>query len=255
MMEKRNQHIHPRVIVFLLLDGSGAINTIKFKYDQYIGDPINLVRIFNHKEADEMVITSKTASKVGIDFKVLGDIAASARFPLSYCGGVSSLEDASRIIQLGYEKVSLNSTYSPQLTTRIAKEFGTSCVSVSIDVKKSLIGSYRRFQHTTEKTQTLNIKEFAIEAESAGAGELIINMVDKDGTYSGYDIDFVRDLTDHIGIPIVICGGARNLVDMKKASDAGCSAFGASSMFVFFGAERGVLPTYPSFDELQQALR
>ena len=103
--------IHPRVIVNLLIDGTSAINTINFQYDEYLGDPVNLVKIFNAKEVDEMIIASKSSSKDGIDFDLLGDIASNARFPISYVGGIESLEDASRIIQLGYEKISLCSMF------------------------------------------------------------------------------------------------------------------------------------------------
>ena len=144
MHKNRLKKIHPRVIVNILIENSSAINTVKYKFDQYLGDPINLVRIFNDKEVDEIIISSKTASKKGIDLELLNDIASNARFPISYVGGIKSIDNAAEIIKLGYEKISLCSSYRPSLLKEISDRFGSSSVSVSIDLKKDFFGNYKK---------------------------------------------------------------------------------------------------------------
>lgn len=254
MEPKRSSKIHPRVIVNLLIDGASAINTINFQYDEYLGDPVNLVKIFNAKEVDEMIIASKSSSKDGIDYDLLGDIASNARFPISYVGGIETLQDASRIIQLGYEKISLCSSYSPQLLNEIASNLGSSAVSVSIDLKKQASGNYVQFKNKFNKTFPINLEDRFKEIEKNGGGEIILNYIDKDGSYSDYDLTH-SNMLKKISIPVVINHGANSVNSMKNAYIHGYSAFSACSIFVFYGAEKGVLPSFPEFQVLQSSLK
>ena len=254
MLNNRFNKVHPRVIVNLLLENSSAVNTVKYKFDQYLGDPLNLVKIFNDKEVDEMIISSKTASKNGINFELLNDIASNSRFPLSYVGGIKTIDDAKKIIRLGYEKISLCSTYSPSLLQQIAGEFGSSAISVSIDLKKDFFGNYKRYNNYLNKYEPINIEKFCKDINENGAGELILNYIDRDGTYLGYDMTHIHAIKDNINIPVIINNGCAGIESMTDAKNSGFDAFSATSIFVFYGEEKGILPSFIDFKILQEKL-
>jgi imidazole glycerol-phosphate synthase subunit HisF len=246
----------PRVIPVLLLRNAGLVKTQKFKDPKYVGDPINAVKIFNEKEVDELVFLDITATKEAkkINYKLLHEIATECFMPLCYGGGVSSVEDIKNIISTGVEKVAINSAavQNPILIRKAADIFGSSTIVVSIDVKKNIWGKKNVYTHAGTKNSGLDPIKFAVEMNKMGAGEILLNSVDKDGLMSGYDLELIEKISKEVDIPVIACGGAGSLNDLKPAVEVGASALAAGSMFVFHGKHRAVLINYPSQKELQQ---
>ncbi len=250
--------IRPRVIPALLLKGQGLVKTVKFKDPKYLGDPINIVRIFNDKEVDELIFLDITATneKRRPPFEALSKITSECFMPLGYGGGIRSLEDVRTLLGLGVEKVILNTAAveMPELVTEAAAYAGSQAVVISIDVKRSLLGKYEVFTHSGLQGTGLDVVRHAQEMERRGAGELFVNSIDRDGTMQGYDLDLVRRVAQAVNIPVVACGGAGKVEHLAEAIWAGASAAAAGSMFVFQGPLRGVLISYPSQEELRRAL-
>lgn len=245
----------PRVIPCLLLRNLGLVKTIKFKDPKYLGDPINIVRIFNDKEVDELVFLdiTVTVENKGLPFKLLEKVAGEAFMPLGYGGGIRNPGDVKTILGLGFEKVIIN-TYAvenPSFVSEAANFAGSQSVVVSIDVKRNFQGKYGVFTRSGMQATGLDPVKFAVEMEKRGAGELLLNSIDRDGTMQGYDLELVKRVTDVVGIPVVACGGAAKVQDLADAvKHGGASAAAAGSMFVFQGPHRAVLISYPTSQEL-----
>lgn len=247
--------IRPRVIPALLLKGQGLVKTIKFKDPKYLGDPINVVKIFNEKGVDEIVLLDITATPEnrGPKFDMLKDIASEAFIPLAYGGGIRSMEDIRKLLSIGIEKLIMNTSAveTPSLLREVADHAGSQAVVASIDVKKNFLGKYEVFTHCGQKKTGLDPVKHAVEMEKMGVGEIIINSIDRDGTMQGYDVDLVRKVADAVHVPVVACGGAGNLSHVAEVIKEGhASAAAAGSIFVFQGPLRGVLINYPSQKEL-----
>ena len=245
----------PRIIPILLLRNKGLVKTVKFKDPKYVGDPINAVRIFNEKEVDELVFLDITATgeKRKPNFEYIEKIASECFMPLCYGGGIVSLDDIRTVVNLGVEKVSLNSSayLNPILIKEAANEFGSSTIVVSIDVKRKWGGKYVVALNNGKVLTRKDPIEYVKLMEDMNAGEILLNSVDNDGIMNGYDLDLIRNVTNTVKIPVVACGGARILTDFKSAINAGASAVAAGSMFVFQGKLRAVLISYPSQKELK----
>lgn len=244
-----------RVIPVLLCNLEGSIvKTQKFKNPIYVGDPVNAVKIFNDKEVDELIFLDITATAQGRkpNLRYIAEIATEAFMPLCYGGGLSNLEDIRAVIKAGIEKVSVNSALEkdPDLISRAADVLGSSSTVASIDVKKDFWGKYRVVVRNSSKSLSMPVLEFAQIMEQKGAGEIVLNSVDRDGMMEGFDLDLIRDVSRSVGIPVIASGGAGNLAHLKQAIDAGASAVAAGSMFVFQGKHRAVLISYPSQTEL-----
>ena len=240
-----------RIIPALLLMNEGLYKTIQFKNPKYVGDPINTVKIFNEKGADEIVVLDIAASKEKkqIDFKKITEIAGEAFMPMAYGGGVKTLEDAQRIFDAGYEKVVLNTSAAenPSLVSEIAKVYGSQSAVVSIDAKPNWLGKYKVYTQSGTKNIGKSPDEYAKEMENAGAGEMIINAINKDGTWEGYDLTLIKIVSEAVKVPVIACGGAANMEDLKKAiSEGGASAVSAGSMFVYQKKGMGVLISFPA---------
>lgn len=239
-----------RIIPVLLLKDDGLIKTTRFKDPVYIGDPLNIVKIFNDKEVDEIVLLDIMATrykrKPSIDR--IFEIASECFMPFAYGGGVSELGEIKEILQSGAEKVVINSSafLNPELITEASRQFGSQSIVVSIDVKKNMFGRYDVFiEGGTRNTKTDPVK-FAVEMERRGAGEIFLNSIDKDGTCTGYDIFLIKQVARAVEVPVIACGGARNVDDFKEAVNiAGASAVSAGSMFVFQGPHKAVLVSFP----------
>lgn len=247
-----------RVIPALLLHGRGFVKTVRFRKPAYLGDPVNIVRIFNEKEVDEIVILDILATRQnrGPNFELLADIAGECFMPLAYGGGVRTVEDFRRLTSLGFEKVCVNTSAmeDPELVRAAAERFGRSTVIVSIDVKERLLGKYTVHVRGGERRTGIHPIEAAQRAEENGAGELLVNSINRDGTMRGYDLKLVRQLADAVSIPVVACGGAATVQDLRDAVAIGrASAVAAGSMFVFHGPHRAVLINMPTAGELEQA--
>jgi imidazole glycerol-phosphate synthase subunit HisF len=250
--------MRPRVIPVLLLRGRGLVKTVRFKDSTYLGDPINVVKIFNDKEVDELVFLDimATPEKRRPPFDYLAEIASECFMPLGYGGGVRSLDDVKTILSVGIEKVAINSyaVENPQFVRQVAERLGSQSVVVSIDVKKNMLGRYQVMTQGGRKMTNLDPVAFAVQMAEAGAGEILLNSVDRDGTYQGYDLDLVKRVAGAVDIPVVACGGARDVADLARAvHEGGASAAAAGSMFVFTGRHRAVLISYPTERELRAA--
>lgn len=251
--------LRPRIIPTLLVHDGGLVKTIGFKDPKYVGDPINAVKIFNEKEADELVVLDIDATAKGHapDYRMIANLAAECRMPLCYGGGVSTVEQAEKIISLGVEKVALSAAAiaRPALLTEIAERVGRQSVVAIIDVKPRSGGLFRKGGYevvTLNATRTHNMPplDLAETLARAGAGEIVINSVDRDGTMTGYDLELAAAMRERIDIPMTVLGGAGSLDDIS-ALLATCGTVGASagSLFVFKGRLRAVLINYPDSDK------
>lgn len=245
-----------RVIPVLLLKGRGLVKTKKFADPVYLGDPINIVKIFNEKEVDELLIVDITSSaeKKPFNLPLIKEIVSEAFMPVGYGGGVTTVAEAKELFRSGIEKISLNSaTFSnPNIVNEIANFAGNQSVIVSIDVKKNIFGKYVVYTNCGKVKVATDPVKHAIEMVKLGAGEILINSIDKDGTMAGYDLEIINKISTSVDVPVIACGGAKDLSDFKKAIDHGASAVAAGSMFVFQGIHKAVLISYPSSQELKK---
>lgn len=233
------------------------VKTIKFKKYNYIGDPINTVRIFNELEVDELMFFDIFASKENrnINFKILQDIANECFMPLSYGGNIKSLEEAKRIFQIGFEKVVINSNAfnNLKLIEEIANYFGNQSVVGSIDIKKTLLGGEKIFSHHGSKKQKFDIFNWAKELEKSGIGELLVTSIDREGTWEGYDIELIKSITQNIQVPVIANGGCGKIEDIIEVVDkANASACALGSMVVYQKKGMGVLVNFPDKRKLEK---
>ena len=247
-----------RVIPALLIQKGGLVKSVKFKDHKYVGDPINAVKIFNEKEVDEMVILdiSATAEKRPPNIHQIKELAGEAFMPLGYGGGITKLEEITALIKAGVEKVVLNSAayYNPTLISDGAKYIGSQSIVVSVDVKKNMWGKYKVFTQNGTKNTNIDPTDYVRQMEQAGTGEILLNAIDKDGTFEGYDVELIEKICASISIPVVAIGGAASVSDFANAVQHGASAVSAGSMFVFQRPHRAVLISYPSQKELKEKL-
>lgn len=246
-----------RVIPCLLLQNHGLVKTVRFKDPKYVGDPINAVKIFNEKEVDELVFLdiSATAEKKRPNFAKIEEIAGECFMPLAYGGGINSLDDIKTVFSLGVEKVVINSyaMEHPEIIRQAAELYGSQSIVVSIDVKLNLFGRYQVVTHSGTRKTGRDPVQVAVAMTAAGAGEIFLNSVDRDGTLSGFDIDLIRSVTSRVDTPVIACGGAWTLDHLEEAvKKGGASAVAAGSMFVFQGKHRAVLITYPQYGDMKR---
>lgn len=241
----------PRVIPTLLLKGRGLVKTTRFKNPVYVGDPINAIKIFNDKGVDELMLLDITATEEGRGpaFQTIEDIASECFMPVAYGGGISTIEQARKILGLGIEKIVVNSAAldNSGLVNEAAREFGSQAVTVSIDVRRRLFGRYEVVTARGSKGTGRNPAEFAKQCQDAGAGEILLTAVDRDGTMEGYDHDLISTVAGGVSVPVVASGGAKDLGDFAKAvNDSGAAAVAGGAIFVFQGKHKAVLITYPN---------
>lgn len=248
------REFRPRVIPVLLMRDRQLYKSTRFADHRYVGDPRNAVRIFNGKAVDELVLLDIGATARGaVEFDVLKEIAADAFMPLGYGGGIRTPDQARQILDIGFEKIILGTAAAedPDLVTVIADLTGSSSTTVCIDVKRKLFRGARVTYRNADKTLSLRPAQFAKALEAAGAGELIVQSVDRDGTMTGYDIELIAEIADAVRIPVIALGGASSVADLCAAVAAGkAHAAAAGSMFVFQGPHRAVLISYPEDDVL-----
>jgi len=233
----------------------GLVKGERFRNHRYVGDPINAVKVFNDKEVDEIAVLDIEATRArrAPDFDAVQEICGEAFMPLGYGGGISRIEHVKELLQRGAEKVILNAAAlaSPRLVEQAAKLAGSSSVVVSIDVKRTLFSGYRVYGDGASRDTGLDPVDFAKRMERAGAGELVVTSIDREGKGTGYDTELLRLVSGAVRIPVVANGGAANIDHFVAAvRDGGASAVAAGSMFVFVGKHRAVLIQYPSQQEL-----
>lgn len=245
-----------RIIPCLLLRRSGFVKTVRFNKPKYLGDPVNIVRIFNEKEADELCILDigVTAENQGPRFDVIGRIAEECFMPASYGGGVRSAEDARKVFAAGFEKVVFNTAAAeaPEVISETASAFGSQSVIASIDVDaQSRVCIRNGTQPVGDDPVT-----YAKRMVDLGAGEILLNAIDRDGTMDGYDIDLVRQVADAVPVPLVACGGASDVDNLVAViRQGGAAAAAAGSLFVFYGKLRAVLVNPPTYEAVCEAWR
>lgn len=243
----------PRVIPVLLLKNRGLVKSIGFKNFTYIGDPMNAVRLFNEMKVDELVFLDIEATKqnrlISLDF--VREIGEEANMPFAVGGGVKTIEDIRKITNAGAEKVVINSAAANgDLVINASKEFGSSTIVVCIDVKNNLFGSLKTWTHSGQKRTNYNPVEFAKKMEENGAGEIIIQSIERDGKMEGYDVELIRSISENVSIPVVALGGAGNLQHLKDVANNGfANGLAAGSMFVYHGTNKGVLINYLSSND------
>lgn len=245
----------PRIIPVLLLKGQGLVKSVKFKNHHYIGDPINAVKIFNDLKADELVFLDILASKenrlISLDF--VKNVGEEANMPFAVGGGIKSIDDIKSIINAGAEKVILNyyAATNPEFIKSASDTFGSSTITVCIDVKKKIFGGLTTWVLNGSKSTKYNPVEFAQLMEKNGAGEIIIQSIEKDGEMNGYDIELIKSISESVTIPVVALGGAGNISHLREVYHQGyANGLAAGSMFVYQSKMKGVLINYPEKSEL-----
>jgi cyclase len=249
-----------RVIPCLLLKNNGVVKTVKFNNSRYIGDPINVVKILNEKEVDELVFLDIEASKHNRepDYKVIENIANECFMPFAYGGGISDITHADKIFSLGAEKVVVGTHIlsDVSLVQDISQKYGSQSVVVSLNVNINLLGQRKLYNPSSRKNTRMPIVEFARLVESSGAGEIFLNSVSRDGTKKGYDGELIKHVSSAVSIPVTVCGGAGSLSDFQLAvQQFGASAVSAGSLFVYHGKRDAVLVNYPSYQTLQNLFK
>lgn len=246
-----------RVIPCLLLKDGGLYKTIRFKNPRYVGDPINTLKLFNDKEADEIIILDISASVAGAEpnLNYIRRLTRECFMPICYGGGVTSLKQVEALFKLGVEKVAFNASlfFSPTLVTEAAKLFGSQSIVASIDVRRSIFGSNSVCVMSNSKDAKCDPVQYAKRAEELGAGEILLTSIDRDGMMNGYDFELIQRVSSVVNIPVIANGGAGKLLDCVKAVEAGASAAAAGSLFIYYGPLRAVLVNYPTQDELATA--
>jgi cyclase len=246
--------LRPRIIPCLLVHDKGLVKSIQFKNHKYVGDPINAVRIFNEKEADELMLIDidATINKVEPNYKMIQNIASECRMPLCYGGGIKNIQQAQKIFSLGVEKIALSSILieNPNIISDLACKVGSQSVVAILDVKKKLFGGYEIYTHNGKNSTGINPINFVQKIEKLGAGEIVINSIDQDGTMNGYDLKLVEQIRKSTSLPLTILGGAGSLNHIGNLiQNYGIIGAAAGSLFVFKGVYKAVLINYPSFNE------
>lgn len=246
--------LRPRIIPCLLVHKGGLVKTQGFKDPKYVGDPINAVRIFNEKEADELMVLDidATVNNVAPDFRLIAKLAAECRMPLCYGGGVTTAEQAARIVDTGVEKVAISAAAiaNPTLLTEMAAAVGRQSVVVVLDVRKRtglFAKGYEVCTHNGKTAHKLDPLTLAKQLQDAGAGEIVVNSVDRDGQMQGYDLELAAQFKQALKVPVTFLGGAGSLDHLSElVSTVGVVGAAAGSLFVFKGKYRAVLINYPT---------
>lgn len=247
--------LNHRVIPALLLCDGGLVKTKRFKNPSYIGDPINAIRIFNEKEIDELMVLDITASKECREpnYALIEQFAGECFMPLAYGGGIRNVAQAKLLFSLGVEKICLQTAalQDPRLITQMVSQFGSQSIMVSVDVKRTWLGTPKFYKSVSGELIHADWVAIMRNLVSAGAGEVLLNVVDKDGTLTGPDFSLIEEASSAIDVPLIALGGVSSLADIKACVAAGASAVAAGAFFVYHGPHRAVLITYPKYSELE----
>jgi len=244
-----------RLIPCLLLRNRGLVKTVKFRESTYVGDPINTVKIFNEKEVDEIFFLDIDATNAHKEppYDLIQNIAGECFMPFAYGGGINSLQQIEKIIASGAEKIIINtSAFTKKGFIREAvNHFGSSTIAVAVDVKKEFLKGNIVYVNGGKRSTGINPVQYVRMVEDEGAGEILINSIDRDGMMGGYDLDLIKSVSKAVKLPVIACGGAGKLSDFSDAvKSGGAAAVAAGSFFVFHGKRKAVLITYPSYSEI-----
>lgn len=240
-----------RFVPVLTIIDKDLVKTKEFKNPRYIGDAINTVKIFNGKFVDELVILDIRANQKdnGPNFDYLQEISNEAFIPLSYGGGVKSLEDMTKLFRIGFEKIIINTNFIDdfEFIKHAVKSFGSQSIVAAIDVKKDIFGNYHTYSNSGFSKTKYDYLNLAKLYENLGVGELLVTSINNDGSMKGYDTKIIKEISKNVNIPIIANGGADSLESLKSIiNDHGASAAAASSFFVFYGKHKAVLISFPT---------
>ena len=246
--------LQSRIIPCLLVHNKGLVKSVKFQGYKYVGDPINAVKIFNEKEADELIVLDidATSEKREPDYKMIENLANECRMPLCYGGGVSTAKQAEKILNLGVEKIAISSAaiQNPTIVKEIANRVGSQSVVVVLDLKRKFFGGYDIYTHNGKNKTGVDLETFIQEVQSLGVGEIVVNSIDNDGLMKGYDFALIEKVKQFVKVPLTVLGGAGKLEDIKKLVEKfGIIGAAAGSLFVFKGKYKAVLINYPQLEK------
>ncbi len=246
-----------RLIPCLLVKDGQLVKTEQFRNPRYVGDPVNAAKIFNLKEVDELIVLdiSTGRNKRGPDMSLIRRLANECFMPLTYGGGITNINQIREILKAGVEKVVIGSAAHthPWLVNEAAEMFGSQCIVVSVDIKKTIFGEYRLCYNSARKTSSKEIEVFLLEMEYAGAGEIIIHDLSREGTWKGFDIKLIRRICSNVEVPVIALGGAGDIVHIRSALVVGkASAVAIGSMAVFQQKNKGVLINFPDREALKK---
>lgn len=241
---------YSRIIPCLLISSGDLVKTVKFKNPRYIGDPVNAARIFSDKEVDEIVVLDIGASRLNKepDYDLIAEISGECFMPLSYGGGVRTVEQVKRLIRSGVEKVVIctQAFESTNLIEQSAELYGNQAIVGGLDVKRNLFGKYQLTSKSGTVVEDKTIEQHVESLVRAGVGEILINNVDRDGMMFGYDLKLIKRVSSVLDVPVIACGGAGSVEHLRLAiEEGGASAAAAGSLFVYHGKHRAVLINYP----------
>jgi len=244
----------PRVIPVLLVSDGYLVKPVRFKGEQYIGDPINAVRIFNEKQVDELVICDIDASTVGrgVNYSLIEEVASEAFMPVGYGGGITTADEAKRVTGIGIEKVVIGTAAAtrPEVVSEVADALGASSTVVSVDAKRR-VGGWDTYVRRGSMRTGMRPAEAAARAQRLGAGEILLSSIDRESSRTGYDLRLIEHVSVAVTVPIIVLGGAGSIQDLAAALNVGASAVAAGTMFVLNGKHRAPLISYPSPREIR----
>jgi cyclase len=242
-----------RIIPILLVENKELIKTVKFISPTYIGDLLNSVKIYNELQVDELCILDKSAKINGIDYDLIRQFVDECFIPIGYGGGITKLDQISKILKLGVEKVVINTQLTNfKFIEAAVSTYGSSTIVACVDYKQ--IGANRiAFSNNGTKNEEISAEELIDKMTSIGVGEIVIQSIDLDGTYKGYDQEFVKKIVSRVNNPIVVAGGCKDISDIRRALENGASGAAAGSLFVYYTNAKGILINYPDTIEFEKA--
>lgn len=239
-----------RVMPCLLFNGRGLVKTVKFKHPDYVGDPINAIKIYNEKEVDELILLDINASLENRKphFDKIKEYASECFMPFTYGGGVTELDDFKKLFSIGVEKVAVNTAILkyPEVIKKAVEIFGSQAIVGVVDVKTNLLGKFIPFNHTGLNNKYDLTGYCNYLQNEIGVGEILFQNIDKEGTWQGYDHELIRSILQKIKVPVIVLGGASDAADIKKVLyETGASAAAIGSMAVYQKKDMGVLIRFP----------
>lgn len=248
--------INKRIIPVLLLKNEGLYKTCQFSDPTYVGDPINIIRIFNEKEVDELILLDITpeTKQNGPNFALLEKLAGECFSPLAYGGGITNSAQAEQILNLGFEKIVLGKSLAENetLVQTLTQNFGSQAIVACVEVKKNLLSKYQVYTNNGRDKLNIDLISYLKRAQDLGVGEIFINDISRDGTLKGYDLNLYKEISQHINVPLIACGGAHSEENLVSVLNSGASAAAAGSLFVFQGIHKAVLISYTNQNKLRK---
>ena len=242
--------LQKRIIPCVQLVKESLVKTVNYKNYKYIGDPVNTVRIFNELEVDELCLLDIRASKDDYEpnINLLEEIANEAVMPMSYGGGIKALNQAKKIFSIGFEKIIINSSYSDNknLVKEISDYFGSQSVIVSLDLYTNFFNSTKAYVKSGTEKLNEDFLDIVRNIENDGAGEIMLNSINRDGTWKGFDLEKIKIVSNFAKIPVIANCGGGHIDDINKVFiETNAFAVALGSMVVYQKKDKGVLINFP----------